>query len=289
MARLTLDYVPARDVCASDDLVGAVAFGAPHPLATIVLPIEQLGGEPLVEVWRGNGARLLTVTSEEACLECGAREAYEALFRAAGDLHLIRIWNHIAGLNDGDDDAERYRRFCIGRHDAFAAAGWPKRRFPSASGVGMQSGALAVYALAADDAGVQVENPRQVSAYDYPRRYGPRSPSFARATAAAGVLLTAGTSSVVGHLTAHAGDVEAQLDETLINLDAVARAAGAPDLAIFDRLKVYLRRRSDYAAVAARLKRELPRAQMLFLRSDICRSDLLVEIEGAGRLNVVSA
>jgi len=284
MARLQLDYVPLRDLRASADLLGVVTFDAPHPLATLTLPIAQLGPKPLAEVWRGDGARLVTASSDEACLECGTRRVYEHLFRAAGDFHLIRIWNHIAGLNDGDGDAERYRRFCIGRHEAFAAAGWSKERFPSASGVGMRGGALAVYALAAHDEGVQVENPRQVSAYDYPRTYGPRSPSFARATVAAGLLLTAGTSSVVGHRTEHVDDVAAQLDETLVNLDALARAAGAAGLGIFDRLKVYLRRRDHYAAVAARLSRELPRAQTLFLESDICRGDLLVEIEAVGAI-----
>src|SRR5262245_38311194 len=124
MARLTLDYLPARDLQASDDLLGIAAFGAPHPLASIVLPVEQLGPEPLFQVWRGDAPRLITASSAEPCLECGARDAYEELFRAAGDLHLVRVWNHIAGLNDGDGDNERYRRFCIGRHDAFAAAGW---------------------------------------------------------------------------------------------------------------------------------------------------------------------
>jgi chorismate lyase / 3-hydroxybenzoate synthase len=284
MARLQLDYLPLRNLRASEDLLGVIAFDATHPLATLTLPIAQLGPEPLVEVWRGDGARLVTASSDEACLECGTRRAYEQLFRAAGDFHLIRIWNHIAGLNDGDGDAERYRRFCIGRHEAFAAAGWSKERFPSASGVGMRGGALAVYALAARDEGTQIENPRQVSAYDYPRTYGPRSPSFARATVAAGLLLTAGTSSVVGHRTAHADDVAAQLDETLVNLDALARSAGAAGLGVFDRLKIYLRRRDDYALVAARLARELPRAQTLFLESDICRGDLLVEIEAVGAL-----
>jgi chorismate lyase/3-hydroxybenzoate synthase len=286
MARLRLDYLPERDLRASADLLGVVSFGAPHPLASLALPLAQLGPEPLFEVWRGEGARLLSAATEEACLECGTRAVYEELFREAGGLHLIRLWNHIAGLNEGDGDAERYRRFCIGRHDAFTAAGWSKLRFPSASGVGMSGGSLAVYALAADEEGVQIENPRQVSAYEYPREYGPRSPSFARATVAAGLLLTAGTSSVVGHLTAHADDVEAQLEETLVNLDAVARAGGAPGLATFDRLKIYLRRRADYAAVAARLERELPGAQKLYLQSDICRGDLLVEIEGVGAVSV---
>src|SRR5436305_3774734 len=154
MARLTLEYLPLRDLRACDDLLGAVAFDVPHPLASITLPIAQLGPEPLVEVWRGDGARLVTARSGEACLECGTRRAYERLFEVAGDFHLIRIWNHMAGLNDGNDDAERYRRFCIGRHDAFAAAGWAKQQFPSASSVGMREGSLAIYALAAGEAGV---------------------------------------------------------------------------------------------------------------------------------------
>src|SRR5262249_47283082 len=109
--------------------LGVVAFGVPYPLASIALPIAQLGPEPLFEVWRGDNARFVTAASDEACLECGARRTYESLFRAAGDFHLVRVWNHIAGLNDGDGDAERYRRFCIGRHDAFVAAGWTKQRF----------------------------------------------------------------------------------------------------------------------------------------------------------------
>src|SRR5256885_537063 len=149
MARLELEYIPLRALRAFDDILGAVAFGAAHPLASISLPIAQLGAEELVEVWRGEGARFVTAASDDACLECGTRAAYESLFRAAGDFHLIRVWNHIAGLNDGDGDAERYRRFCIGRHDAFTAAGWTKRRCDSASGVGMRDGTLAVYALAA--------------------------------------------------------------------------------------------------------------------------------------------
>ena len=159
MARLSLDYVAARDLSASDDLLGVVGFGTPHPLASLTLPLAQLGPEPLFEVWRGDGARLLSASTDDPCLECGTRTIYEDLFRAAGGLHLIRLWNHIAGLNQGDGDAERYRRFCIGRHDAFTAAGWSKLRYPSASGVGMSGGSLAVYALAADEGGMQIENP----------------------------------------------------------------------------------------------------------------------------------
>lgn len=280
MPELQVDYISPRDLRASDDLIGVVGFGVEHPLSALTLPIEQLGPEPLMEVWRGDGARLLTAGSDAGCLECGTRAAYQELFRAAAGSHLVRIWNHIAGLNEGKGDAERYRCFCAGRHEAFAAAGWLKSGLPAASGVGMRGGSLAVYALAAREPGVQVENPRQVSAYDYPREYGARSPSFARATITAGLLLTAGTASVVGHRTAHPGDVVAQLEETVVNLDALARAAGAEGVGAFDRLKVYVRRRGDVARVAGRLDHLLPDAQKLFLRAGICRRDLLVEIEG---------
>jgi len=61
----------------------------------------------------------------------------------------------------------------------------------------------------------------------------------------------------------------------------VARARGIDALRL---VKVYIRRRADYPRVAERVGASLPRAKALFLESDICRADLLVEIEGiAGR------
>src|SRR3546814_7354125 len=71
-----------------------------------------------------------------------------------------------------------------------------------------------VYWLAARTPGTPVENPRQVSAYRYPRQYGPQQPSFARAMlpppGSAMPLLLSGTASVVGHATAHVGELLAQ-------------------------------------------------------------------------------
>ena len=36
--------------------------------------------------------------------------------------HVWRIWNFVAGINEGQGDDERYRQFCLGRARAFAAA-----------------------------------------------------------------------------------------------------------------------------------------------------------------------
>lgn len=276
-----LDVAYVSEVPDPRDLLGVVRFGAGG------IPLPQLGGTSVCEVWRGGDGDVIfgAWSSDEEDVEHAARSAYDeilATVRASGFPHLLRVWNHVRDVNAGDGEAERYKRFCAGRHEAFAAAGWPKERFPAASAVGMSGGSLAIYYLAARTAGRNVENPRQVAAYDYPPEYGRRSPSFARATVFGSTLFIAGTSSVVGHETRHRGDVAAQLEETLVNLEAIAVAAGARGVAALHHVKVYLRRPSDHSAVAERLSAALPHATMLYLQADICRAQLLLEIEAVG-------
>ena len=139
---------------------------------------------------------------------------------------------------------------------------------------------LITYFLAARDAGVQVENPRQVAAYNYPPQYGPKSPSFSRATIWRDTVFVSGTSSVLGHATVHVGDVEAQLDETVRNIEAVLSRTGRT-LANVVAAKTYIRNAADYDTIARRLADVFP--VNLYLEADICRKDLLLEIECIAR------
>ena len=144
---------------------------------------------------------------------------------------------------------------------------------------------IQVYGLAARVGGVAVENPRQVSAWRYPREYGPTPPTFARATrTGADQLLVSGTAAVVGHASRHAGDTLAQIDETLLNLDhlfaASGHAPGGHDAAR-TLLKVYLRDAADAAIVERRIHERYPGlGGLLLLVGDICRRELRVEIDG---------
>jgi chorismate lyase/3-hydroxybenzoate synthase len=135
-----------------------------------------------------------------------------------------------------------------------------------------------------------VENPRQLSAYRYPRQYGAQPPSFARAMLPASPavpLLLSGTAAVVGHESRHADSVAAQLDETLRNFDSLLGAAHArrprlparfgPDT----RLKVYVRDRNELAQVDALLEARLgPTVPRLVLHAAVCRRELRIEIDG---------
>ncbi|WP_218625501.1 pteridine-dependent deoxygenase [Luteibacter sp. dw_328] len=238
---------------------------------------------------RGGGWLFVAVEcreSDHGGTEAAADHAYGLLSRfvaACDERHVQRIWNYLDAINEGSGDDERYKRFCTGRirgmGDVFAQG------FPAATAIGHHGdpGLLQVYLLATDRPGTRVENPRQVSAWRYPRQYGRTPPSFARATLlpADDVLAISGTAAVVGHASAHAGDMAAQLGETLRNLDMLLVTSGLP--AGFDRLaplKVYVRHPQDEPVVRAFAARHLPDAPLLLVHGDICRSELLVEIDG---------
>ena len=156
------------------------------------------------------------------------------------------MWNYVGGINEHDEGRERYQLFCAGRHDAFVAAGYHHDvDLPAASAVGMRGRGLVTYFLAAREPGVQVENPRQVAAYRYPPEYGPKSPSFSRATIWKDRVFVSGTSSVLGHATVHHDDVAAQLEETLRNIETVLAQTGRA-LENVISAKTYIRRAADY-------------------------------------------
>jgi len=225
-------------------------------------------------------------------------DAYRAIFEsleAAGVPHLLRLWNYLPDINREQSGLERYRQFNQGRQQAFLNA----RRdafagAPAACALGTGSGPLRIRFLAGRVPAVPLENPRQVPAWRYPTEFGPRSPSFSRAVLVPSApgrvsLLVSGTASIVGSASMHAGDVPRQVEETLRNLQAVVEAAHARCSARFRvadmTCTVYVRHATDAELVRrcleAGIGADAPAARhAVVLQADICRSDLLLEIEG---------
>lgn len=218
-------------------------------------------------------------------IELAAFDAYtrlRAFVSSSAHPQLLRVWNFFDRLNEGAGDAERYRRFCVGRHRAIAAPGF-ESQLPAATVIGTQVPGLVIQFLAGTDAGTQVENPRQTPAFRYPRDYGPISPSFSRATRIGAHLLVSGTAAVVGHETLHPGDAVAQIEEIDANVAALLdhAAAGQPGAWQAQALRLYLRREADLPAVLPKVLERFGRdTPISVLRGDISRADLMVEIEG---------
>ncbi len=242
-----------------------------------------------------------------AVVECGMEEIesvseqlYDELLVHTRGLSLQRLWNFVPRINDESLGQEVYRSFNAGRWKAFASVyGETKMdvRLPAATAVGLQEGVsrLALMFLAGDQPVEYFENPRQTPAYQYPSEFGPRSPSFARASVVScerGELgYLSGTSSICGSETVGQGDLGKQFSETMENIRVAMQqmgfAGGWDKMADYSpQLRVYVRDVEDYAEISERLAAVVGAgvlAQTVFIQADICRQPLKLEIEGVFR------
>ncbi|ACL71418.1 conserved hypothetical protein [Thioalkalivibrio sulfidiphilus HL-EbGr7] len=316
---LKAQLVPSRDAVAEGALLARVDYGRetgidPEDPSRVTVGLPPFGTEQASELLRtpqavtrgeqdGIGfarsedllfARVFIADSQD--MQQAAEQAYLRLLRfhtAMGYPALLRIWNFFDRLLEPavDPTLDRYQAFCAGRQQALEALQIDGSALPAATAIGTATPGFLVYLLAAREPGIQIENPRQVSAYHYPPDYGPKSPTFARATLkpwpARTQLYISGTASIVGHASLHAGKPAAQMDEIINNLGALIDKVrndhglalhGPGDLSL---LKVYVKREADLPAIRARLTARIgDHPAVLFLHGDVCRKELLVEIEG---------
>jgi enamine deaminase RidA (YjgF/YER057c/UK114 family) len=293
-APVTASMVPALQ---TDDLCEVWRVGDAAPLTG--------GSEGAVHYRHSDDLLFGSLSIAESAID--ARTESEALMRATeiayqqifevlkqtGQRHLLRIWNYLPRINARADGEERYRHFNSARQMAFRNSGRAiMGTVPAACALGSPGGSpICIYFLAARRPPRTIENPRQTSAYHYPPKFGRHSPIFSRACiwhgADGGRLFISGTASIVGHETIHRGDVVAQARETMVNIEALLQEAnrivGAPRFRPQElKLKVYVRNAADLSAVEAALSGLLGSATAVYLQADVCREDLLVEIEAVG-------
>jgi chorismate lyase/3-hydroxybenzoate synthase len=247
-------------------------------------------------------------------LEARVADAYRGIgaLLTRHERHAVRFWNFIpsihAQLADGRD---RYMVFNAGRFHAFSdlygSARMFARALPTASAVGIDHRPLVIHALGDIAPGTPLENPRQVPAYSYSKRYGPLPPCFARAMLTEREpgdyrLLIGGTASIIGEDSQHMRDPRRQAHETFDNLTQLIASASArvhaqlaqdaPTLppvsdpldALTD-LRVYFVQEDHAALVRDLVLARFRRADHVEVRrADLCRTELLVEIEGQARL-----
>lgn len=283
------------------------------------VPLNQLS-KPRTEVWkveapveRGSFKQIqychssdLTLASisidlsNGGCIDAATRLAYTQILEFL-EQHQhcwpLKIWHYFPDITAGEQEDEQYRLFCAGR--AYAVADNPviMTAIPAATAIGSDTSCsrLLIYFLAGRQAGQTVENPRQTPAPEYPQQYGLRRPLFSRGTLIASgethQFLISGTASILGHQSLHDDDVREQTRESLRNLSSlisagrrlapVSRAKRGKFIQSGGVLRVYVKQRKDFELVQAEI-RQHPLGQLpaIYLQGDICRDELLVEIDG---------
>jgi enamine deaminase RidA (YjgF/YER057c/UK114 family) len=219
---------------------------------------------------------------------------------------VIRTWFYLGGIVDNDGPAQRYKELNRARSDFFQNVHFLNGRapaaqrpfYPASTGIGTTGRGIVLSAIAlvsdrSDIRAMPLENPRQTAAYDYAAAYSPQSPKFSRAMVlSCGTYTTifiSGTASITHSQTRHLGDVVKQTEETLDNIAALVAEEnlarhGLPglgtSLASLGFARVYIKRPEDYTAVRAVCEQRLGMLPTIYAVADVCRPELLVEIEG---------
>ena len=239
---------------------------------------------------------------EGASLTEATHLAYRRLLEGTELRRIFRIWNFIPGIGLRDDaDQDRYMRFNAGRFQAFEDHADDARSYPPASGVGHDGTDLVLHLLEADVRVEVVDNPRQIRPERYSSVWGPLPPAFIRSAVVSGLdsgplLVVSGTASVRGEETMHQGDPDRQLEETIVNLRElmrrVASITGVTGHASggLDTMLVYVPRAEHLERLRRGITAELadPGSDVEFRVGELCRPDLLVEIEGTRQLEVAT-
>jgi enamine deaminase RidA (YjgF/YER057c/UK114 family) len=235
----------------------------------------------------------------------GLRHSLEAAGCGLGDM--VRTWYYLGNITGPEEDTERYKELNRARSDDYQGITFfpstlsPASRrpvYPASTGIGMRGNGLVAACTAfqtrrKDTFLLPLENPQQTPAYEYHPKYSPQSPKFSRAMALVTnnyvVTWVSGTASIVNSESRHEGDVEKQTDQTIDNIErliAPANFAGngvsnaGSALSDLAKLRVYVKRPEDFVRCKAVCERRFGSVPAIYALADVCRPELLVEIEG---------
>ena len=223
--------------------------------------------------------------------------------------NVIRQWNYIEGLlrlrRSGSLKRQNYQDFNDARRRFYDQGRFPAG-YPAATGIGQARGGVLVEFQALSPSGkfreVALSNPLQVDAHRYSqdvlvgdRTGGDRvkaPPLFERGKFlgrdGAGIIFVSGPAAVRGEATSPDDDVEAQTRMTIDNIRSLISESNLSRYGIenarpaeqLSYLRAYVKRRADIPAVKSACRRLLGVEASHFLTADVCRDDLLVELEG---------
>ena len=216
---------------------------------------------------------------EFECSDNFQHDIYHAYKIILHELHdeyqyIYQIWNYIPNIN------ENYTKFNLGRKLAFENK---YSLYPVSTCVSNTvDNLISIYYEIGKNIPLILNNPRQTPPEYYPKKYG-TPPVFSRAAIVDNKLRISGTASIIGSTTIHPGDIQHQTQETLLNIEAIIEQANKCREDILNPMDlsytVYLKNRENSDIVFNLLKDTCGGHNIEIEEADMCREDLLIEIE----------
>jgi hypothetical protein len=232
----------------------------------------------------------------------------EKVFSALGNLlkqvsfpvnSIVRQWNYLEDIVGFEGGNQKYQEFNDVRSE-FYGKNFDKTGYPAATGIGMNRGGIIVEFVAVKSDIVKtspVDNPEQIAAHHYSNNVlvgGERklktTPKFERARYLElfnkKLIFISGTASIKGENTLGVGDPVKQTEITIENItklytsDILKNFSNEKLQPKYGHARVYVKNRKDFAAIKKTFKAYYGKLPVVYIIADICRPDLLVEIEG---------
>ncbi|MBQ6287515.1 MAG: hypothetical protein IJK73_07690 [Bacteroidales bacterium] len=207
---------------------------------------------------------------------------------------IVRQWNYIEGITEVTDGKQNYQVFNDSRSAFYREASWPSG-YPAATGIGCASGGVTVVVHAikgSAEVSIPIDNPIQVPAHRYSGKVlkdgeeaVKTTPKFERARLLGDTVLVSGTAAIKGEdsdFSTDAGKQSEGVIDVMEHLVAPANIFPKCERFHFEGIRVYIKHEEDAPVIASILKDHWKGVPMHFLKADICRSELLLEIEGRG-------
>ncbi len=222
---------------------------------------------------------------------------------------VVRQWNYIEDIvgtvTDPGSIRQNYQEFNDVRSQYYQTSDF-KNGYPSATGIGMNTGGVVIEFIAVsphkDITILPLSNPRQVDAHVYSEKVlvgdslesstQKASPKFERAKLVfsphGSLIFISGTAAILGQATSKDNNVENQTQTTIDNILALVSRENIKDSGFREDItvsspsfiRVYVKEESKISVVKNICEDHFGQIPSLYLVSDICREDLLVEIEG---------
>jgi len=222
--------------------------------------------------------------------------------------HIIRQWNYIENIARVEGVAKEHQNYQVFNdvRSQYYNKGTFDNGYPAATGIGMTAGGVIIDFIALSTSELisvkPIHNPGQIDAHRYSELVlkgtaaegleQKCSPKFERAKLVSigsdHYIYVSGTASIRGEKTMHVGDVEKQTFTTIENVFHLFSKENQESLGLkfdvsqirFSHLRAYVKYNKHIPLVKKICESKLNSNSSLFLISDVCREDLLVEIEG---------
>jgi len=212
---------------------------------------------------------------------------------------IVRQWNYLEDILGFDGDEQRYQEFNNVRSGIYGNS-FEEEGYPAATGIGMNRGGVIIEFVAVKSTEMvshPVDNPAQIAAHVYSEEVliGEEcvlktTPKFERARyfelQNKKMIFISGTASITGEKTVGIDDPVKQTEVTIQNIQRLYSGEILKGLsrdklhARYGHARVYVKNRKDFAAIKKAFQVHYGKLPVVYLIADICRDDLLVEIEG---------